>query len=248
MATWTEFPSWQVALSRYVTEAPACSDGVPVTVQAGKSVMLALPCTGWRPQREVTGAPTRGALGTIDQDAGTVTYTAGADAGTDQVRFRGVNGAGASAKHSVAVTVTPAPTTPGGPNPPPPDTTDRTPPVVSGLSLKPKRLSLRKLRSTGLGFSLSEPATVKVAVQRVVKGRRKRGRCVTKPPPRRGARCVKTTTVKRVTATLPAGPAQLRIALRRPLSPGSYRVTISATDQAGNRSNTLQASLTISRR
>ncbi len=55
-------------------------------------------------------------------------------------------------------------------------------------------------------------------------------------------------TVKRVTATLPAGPAQLRIALRRPLSPGSYRVTISATDQAGNRSNTLQASLTISRR
>ena len=77
VATWTEYPSWQVALSRYVTAAPACSDGAPATVEAGKSVTLALPCTGWRPQREVTGAPARGALGTIDQDAGTVTYTAG---------------------------------------------------------------------------------------------------------------------------------------------------------------------------
>jgi hypothetical protein len=99
-----------------------------------------------------------------------------------------------------------------------------------------------------LSFSLSEPATVNAAVQRLVKGRRRGGRCVTKPLPRRGARCVKAKTVKRLSAALPAGPAQLKIALRRPLSPGSYRVTISATDQSGNISKTLRASLTIARR
>jgi len=54
--------------------------------------------------------------------------------------------------------------------------------------------------------------------------------------------------VKRLSAALPAGPARLKIALRRPLSPGSYRVTISATDQSGNISKTLRASLTIARR
>ena len=59
---------------------------------------------------------------------------------------------------------------------------------------------------------------------------------------------MKAKTVKRLTAALPAGPAQLKITLRRPLSPGSYRVTLSATDQAGNSSKALQASLTIARR
>jgi hypothetical protein len=248
VATWTEYPSWQVALSRYVTAAPACSDGVAATVEAGKSVTLALPCTGWRPGREVTGAPARGTLGAIDQDAGTVTYNAGADAGADTVRFRAANGAGPSAERSVAITVTPAPVTPGGPNPPPPDTTDRTPPVLTGLALKPKRLSLRKLRAPVLSFSLSEPATVNAAVQRLVKGRRKGGRCITKPLPPRGARCVKAKTVKRLSVALPAGPARLKIRLRRPLSPGRHRVTISATDQSGNISKTLRASLTIARR
>ena len=58
---------------------------------------------------------------------------------------------------------------------------------------------------------------------------------------------MKATTVKRLTAALPAGPAQVKITLRRPLSPGSYRVTLGATDQAGN-SSKAQASLTITRR
>ena len=210
---------------------------------------LTLPCTGWRPQREVTGSPSRGALGTIDQDAGTVTYTAGLDAGADQVRFRGANGAGPSAERSVADHGDARAGDAGRPDPPPPPTrlTARRR-WCSGLSLKPRRLSLRKLRPTVLGFSLSEPGTVKVAVQRLVKGRRKGGRCVTKPRPRRGARCVKARTIKRLTAALPAGPAQLKITLRRPLSPGSYRVTLAATDQAGNSSNTLKASLTVARR
>jgi hypothetical protein len=247
VAAWTEFPSWQVQLARYVTAAPTCSDGTAVTVAAGASVTLSLPCTGWRPHRDVTVAPTRGTLGAIDQQAGTVIYTAGVQAGSDEVRFRGANGAGQSSEHAVAITVSAPPAGPAG-GPPPPDTTDRTAPVLSGLSLKPSHVRLRKLRAPVLRFSLSEPATVNVAVQRLVKGRRKNGRCVTKPKPRRGAKCVKATTVKRVSVVLPAGTATVKISLRRSLPPGAYRVSVKATDPVGNISTTLKVALTITRR
>jgi hypothetical protein len=254
LATWSQYTTHQVVLSRYVTAPPACSDGAPATVAAGESVTLSLACTGWRPVREVTGAPTKGTLGAIDQAAGTVSYTAGAETGTDQVRFRGVNAAGPSGEQSVAVTVTPAPIpdVPKPPNPPPPpDTSDHTAPALTGLSLKPHRVTLKKLRAPVLTFSLSEPATVNVAVQRLVSGRRRAGRCVTSPPPRRGARCVKAKTLKRLSAALAAGPARLRVNLlrgTRPLPAGRYRVTVSATDPAGNSSSALRASLTIARR
>jgi hypothetical protein len=247
VATWTSFPSWQVMASRYVTEPPECSDGAAVTLAAGASVTLPLACTGWRPQREIVASPARGTLGAIDHAAGTVTYTAGSEGGPDLVRFRAVNGAGAGAERSIPITVT-APSVSQPPPPPPPDTSDHTAPAISSLSLKPNRLRLRKLRTPTLAFSLSESATVNVTVQRLVDGRRKRGRCVTKPRPRRGARCVKATTVKRLSSALPAGPAGMKIALRRPVKAGRYRVTVSATDTAGNISKAVRVSLTITRR
>ena len=120
--------------------------------------------------------------------------------------------------------------------------------MIRSLSLKPKRLAPRKLRTPTLAFSLSEAATVNVTVRRLVDGRRKRGRCVTKPRPRRGARCVKATTVKRLSSALPAGTAGLKLALRRPEKAGRYRVTVWATDTAGNISKAVQVSLTITRR
>jgi len=217
-----------------------------VTVAAGQSVTLALPCSGWRPQREIVGEPARGTRGAIDQDAGTVTYTAGSVGGADEIRFRAVNGAGASSERAIAITVD-APSSPPGP-PGPPDATDHTAPVLTGLTLKPKRLRLSRLRAPTLGFSLSEAATVRVTVQRLVNGRRKGGRCLTKPRPRRGARCAKATTVKRLSSSLPAGAAQLKLTLRRPVRPGRYRVTVTATDASGNTSAALRASLTITRR
>ena len=242
-AAWTNYPGWQVMVKRYVTDPPACSDGAATTVAAGASVTLALPCTGWRPHLETVGAPARGAVGGVDQDARTVTYTAGSEGGADQVRFRATNGAGASSERSIAITVTAPPVMN-----PPPDASDHTAPVLSGLSLKPRHLRLRKLRAPSLAFTLSEAATVNATVQRLVDGRRRGGRCVTRPRPRRGRRCVKATTVKRLSAVLPAGAASLRIALRKPLKPGRYRVVVTATDAAGNTSKALRVSLTITRR
>jgi hypothetical protein len=245
-ATWINFPDGPLMASRYVTEPPECSDGAAATLAAGETVTLPLACTGWRPQRQIVGSPARGTLGVIDDADGTVTYTAGSEGGPDLVRFRAVNGAGAGAERSIPITVTAASVS--QPPPPPPDTSDRTAPAISSLSLKPNRLRLRKLRTPTLAFSLSESATVNVTVQRLVDGRRKRGRCVTTPRPRRGARCVKATTVKRLSSALPAGPAGLKIALRRPVKAGRYRVAVSATDTAGNISKAVRVSLTITRR
>jgi hypothetical protein len=244
-ATWINFPDGRLMASRYVTELPECSDAAAVTLAASQSVTLPLACTGWRPQREIVGSPSRGTLGAIDDAAGTVTYTAGSEGGPDLVRFRAVNGAGAGAERSIPITVTASSVPPAGP---PPDTSDHTAPAISNLSLKPRRLASRKLRTPTLAFSLSESATVHVTVQRLVDGRRKRGRCVTRPRPRHGARCVKATTVKRLSSALPAGAAGLKIALRRPVKAGRYRVTVSATDTAGNISKAVRVSLTITRR
>jgi hypothetical protein len=232
VATWTDYPSWRVMLSRYVTAAPACSDGGPVTVVAGASVALSLPCTGWRPARQITGAPARGTLGAVDDSAGTVTYTAGAQGGSDLVRFRATNGAGQSDERSVAITVTPPPETPGGPSspPPPPDTSDRTPPVLSRVSLKPRRVRKGRARAPVLGLSLSEPARVRVAVQRC-----------------KNRRCTKLRTRRSVVATVAAGRAKLKLNVRR-LPAGRYRVSVTATDAAGNISAAVRVSLIIERR
>jgi hypothetical protein len=251
VAAWSRYGDLQVVLSRYVTAPPACADGAPVTVVAGASATLPLACTGWRPVLAVTGAPSRGALGAIDQAAGTVTYTAGTGAGSDLVRFRATNAAGNGAERSVAVTVTPAPSPPGPPNPAPPDGADRIAPGLTGLTIKPRRVSLRKLRAPALTFSLSEAARVDVAVQRLVAGRRKGKTCVTKPKPRRGARCTKATTVKRLSKSLPAGASRLAISLRRgaaKLPAGSYRVVVVATDAAGNASGPQRVSFKVTGR
>ena len=244
--TWAASGTYEMLLTRFVTDPPACSDGAAATVAAGQSVTLALACTGWRPQREIVGGPARGTLGAIDQAAGTVTYTAGANAGADQVTFRAANAAGSSPQRAIALTVTAPDPTPTPTPTPTPD--DRTPPALTGLSVTPKRLKLTKLRKPALAFSLSEAATVDVRVTRRVRGRRKGGRCVTKPRPRNGKRCVKAKTVKQLSQALPAGAASLKLALKRPVKPGRYRVTVAATDAAGNASAAAQAAFTVARR
>ena len=251
VASWSRGGTYEVVIKRYVETAPSCTNGAPATVTAGKTVTLTLACTGWRPMREITTAPTRGTLGSIDQSAQTVVYTAGSAAGTDVVGFHGVNGAGASAERSVAVTVALPAAPPGpGPGPGPGPADDRTAPTVTGLAISPRRLHRKRLKTPVLQFTLSEAATAVVTVERLVKGRRKAGRCVTRPLPRRGKRCTKAKAAKRLSQALPAGAASLRIALgsrRRPPAAGRYRVTLVATDTAGNASAPQRVTLTVAR-
>ena len=234
-------------LLRKPDAAPVCSDGGPVSVTAGTSVSLPLSCTGWRPERQVTTPPSKGSLGTIDQDAGTVTYTAGDVAGSDSVGYRAGNGAGDGPTATVSVTVTAKPAVvPAGQGSPAPGpgpssaAADRTAPLISAVAVSPASVRRRKLRTPTLRFTLSEAASVTVTLERLVPGRRVKGRCVTKPAPKPrapGVRCTSAVRVSRKTTAAPAGPAKLRISLKRgarALPAGSYRLTIAARDQAGN--------------
>jgi hypothetical protein len=96
--------------------APTCSDAV-VSVAAGGTVALPLACTdgdGDPLTRAIAGGPSSGSLGTIDQGAATVPYTAGASAsGPDVVTFTGSDGVNLSAPATVTVNVTPGAPPPG---------------------------------------------------------------------------------------------------------------------------------------
>ena len=108
------------------------------------------------------------------------------------------------------------PTTPPTRPAPPVRRGDRTKPALSALRLKASRVRARG--TLALSLRLSERATVRVAVQRAVKGR---WRASGKP----------------VSARLAAGRRTLKLRLgARPA--GRYRLTLVATDAAGNRGAT----------
>ena len=104
-----------------------------------------------------------------------------------------------------------------------------------------RMLRPRFRRSTSVSFRLSEPATVRATVQRVLKGRRTGGRCRPATPRRRSAPpCRRYVRVPgAATKSLQAGTRRMRVSTRfagRRLRPGLYRLTLTATDAAGNRS------------
>jgi hypothetical protein len=117
---------------------------------------------------------------------------------------------------------------PPPPSPPPPPGVDRAP-VVSGFVVSPKRV-----RAGGrmfFRFRLSERATTRIVVEHTRVGRNKRVK-----------RAASLTFSNR-----PAGQNRILFRTRR-LSPGTYRVTIVATDAARQRSAPRRASFAIVRR
>jgi DNA-binding beta-propeller fold protein YncE len=111
----------------------------------------------------------------------------------------------------------PAPPAPPAPGPTP--APDRVAPAISRVTLTKRRLR----RTTTVRFTLSEPAAVRVAIQR---GRRVR------------------RTVERPGA---AGANRVRIA-RGALRPGAYRARLVAVDAAGNRSAPVTVRFRVIRR
>jgi hypothetical protein len=102
--------------------------------------------------------------------------------------------------------------------PPPPDTT---PPTVTAASRSKPRIRAGT-RSVSFRFTLSEPAQVKLTIQRRLPGRSARYR-----------------TLGKLTRSGAKGANRIRFSGRigkRSLRPGRYRALISATDAAGNRS------------
>ena len=135
----------------------------------------------------------------------------------------------------------------GAPAPPAADTTR---PVVSALSFAPRAFrvgkkatatSAKKKTATGtkLRFTLSEAAAVRITVQRATTGRRSGGTCrkATKKL-RKAKRCTRYVTVGTLKRTGTQGRVTVAFSGRigkKALKRGNHRVSITATDTAGNR-------------
>ena len=170
-----------------------------------------------------------------------------------------VNGVGMSGTVTVNPGGTaPSPGPPGGPPPTPsPPTTappapDMTAAVVSRFSTSRRAFRVGSGRRAGSAFRfrLSEAASVRISIIRLVAGRRVGGKC--RKPSRRNRgrpRCTRSLSVASLIHRNRTAGAN-RIAFsgrigRRTLRPGSYRATIRTTDAAGNRSQPKSTSFRI---
>lgn len=101
---------------------------------------------------------------------------------------------------------------------------------------------------TTLKLTLSEPASLRIAVVRPQAGRRAHGRC--RAGARRGRRCTARTTLGTLSRRLGSGPAAIAFSGRlgrRALRPGGYELRLVAADAAGNRSRAVVVRFTIVR-
>jgi hypothetical protein len=125
-----------------------------------------------------------------------------------------------------------APSGPGG-------GTDRTPPVVSNVTLS--RTRWRRAVGTTIRFAVNEAGTARVAFARATAGRRVGGRCVRATRAnRRRARCTRFAAAGSFTVAARQGANSVafkgRLSQSRQLALGRYRVAIAVTDAAGNTS------------
>lgn len=155
----------------------------------------------------------------------TVTHT-WATPGTKQVRLTVTDQAGQTATQTTALTVAP----------------DTTKPVVSALKV-PSRVTRRA--AIVAKFSLSEQAKVEVVLHRALSGRGL--------PCKVGRRTGKRCTIYRQAIRIEPGALQgsgartitVRARTAKRLPAGTYRVTVIATDAAGNASAPVRAKLTV---
>ena len=168
--------------------------------------------------------------------------------GTDATRLLGIDGARAGLAAAAWVTTSGSvdaaiyddATEPGAL--PPAAGRDTTAPVLSHLSVAPRRFAVRRSaqgrrgRGTRIGWRLSEPARVVLRVDRARPGFRRGSRCQAKRPRSgRVRRCTRFVRVGSFARTAPAGMTSLPFngfVGRRPLRAGSYRLTAIATDAA----------------
>ena len=141
---------------------------------------------------------------------------------------------------------------------PPVAALDTVAPVLSRLSLWPRRFAVRRrsprsaaARGTRIRWRLSEPARVTLRVDRVRLGFRRGERCVARRPRTGGVRrCKRFSRVGSFARTAQAGRTAVRFngrVRRRALRLGRYRLTAIARDAMGNRSRARRAPIQVVR-
>lgn len=228
---------------------PVCVDRT-LNVRISTPISVPLDCEDQGPAYERTNVlesisepPTNGTLGQIQQGSPSrVTYTPNAGfTGSDTFRYIGRDGRSfADRRYTITLNVSRDP----DPQPPAPDPApagagrDRVPPVISGLRVSPSRWRL----NSSLRFQLLERARVRLSFYRALPGRRVGRRCVRETGSNRGRRrCTRFVFRGGRSVSSRVGRNSVRITRRVSrrirLSPGRHRVTVRATDAAGNRAS-----------
>lgn len=126
---------------------------------------------------------------------------------------------------------------------------DTQPPVILGASLNFK--AIQPNVGTVINYEVSEDATVKAVFKRVRSGRKVAGRCVA--PTRRNRnrqRCTRLTnvgTLEQTTASTTGSINFFGMFRGKPLKVGRYRIELTATDVAGNKSTKKNLTLRVCR-
>lgn len=250
-----------ILLRQLIPPPGGCTDtGAATTAPA--AVAITVTCSGVQARAQVLTQP---AGGSVAEGPGTaLTYTPRTGfSGTDSFTVRAVNTAGATGgTATVTVTVGAAPAAPAGPAGPA-ASGDTTRPVISKLSLSRRRFTAggrgaqvsavrRTPAGTALRFTLSERAKVRVTVSRALPGRVKGGRCAAPTKATAKARrCTRLVARGSLVRELAAGPRSIAFNGKRrgrALAAGRYRLTLQATDAAGNASRAANAWATLVRR
>jgi virginiamycin B lyase len=185
-------------------------------------------------------------------------YVAAGPANTLWVALQGLGGVDAKKVARVSGLEPPSAT--------PPPSPANVAPVVSRLSVTPKRFRVAKGRTaitalkrgkgsaipagTKIRFTLGEAATVLLRVERRTAGRTRGGKCVKPTRALRSAkRCTRHVKIGTLTRRdLAAGKRSVKFSGRmgrRALKPGAYRVTAVATDSAGAKSTPRRRGFTV---
>ncbi len=134
--------------------------------------------------------------------------------------------------------------------------------VLTDVSVKPARFRVAKGRTaisalrrravprgTTFRYTLSEPATVKIAIKRKQAGRRKGGKCVRPTRAlRRARRCTRLVAKGTLSRNSKLGANSVRFTGRigrRKLAAGKFAAIVTAIDSAGNRSNPRTLAFTV---
>jgi Tol biopolymer transport system component len=141
----------------------------------------------------------------------------------------------------------PGPSGPVGVPAPPPR--DRTAPVLSAVSLSHARFAAgARTGASALRFTTSEAGRLTVVVERALPGRKVHRACRAVPRPVRRGACTLLRRAATLTAAVKAGRGSLALggrAGRRALAPGSYRLTLTVRDAAGNVSKPARRAFTL---
>jgi hypothetical protein len=126
--------------------------------------------------------------------------------------------------------------------------TDTRPPRLSRVTISPHRIKVGR-RGT-IRYRVSEPASIRAAIERRVAGVRVGHRCLRPARGRSGPRCPRFERSGVARRRSPAGRGALRFIARirgRALPPGVYRATVRATDPSVNTSRARRVGFRIVR-